>query len=69
MARTLILHPEQCKSCHFCAANCPKDAIVIAGAINDKGYITPVVDMAKCILCGTCYNMCPDYVYEILEEA
>ncbi|MBS6561605.1 MAG: 4Fe-4S binding protein, partial [Clostridiales bacterium] len=23
------------------------------------------VDEEKCIICGTCYRVCPDYVYEI----
>lgn len=66
--RRLVVHEQSCKSCHYCEKHCPKQAITISGPINEKGYITPVVDREKCILCGTCYNVCPDYVYEILES-
>lgn len=48
-------------------ANCPKKAIALDGPINKAGYPTPVVDREKCVLCGTCYNVCPDYVYEFTE--
>lgn len=61
-------YTEKCKGCGYCAANCPKGAISLTGAINAGGYNTPVVDEEKCILCGVCYNVCPDYVYEIIGE-
>ncbi len=64
----MFISPEACKACKFCEANCPKTAIKIEGPINKAGYPTPVVDKEKCILCGICFNMCPDYVYEIKEE-
>ena len=31
-----------------------------------KGYHTIEVDEEKCVQCGACYKMCPDYVFEIL---
>jgi 2-oxoglutarate ferredoxin oxidoreductase subunit delta len=63
----IILHVQSCKSCGYCAKACPKKAITIDGLINKKGYQTTVVDENKCIKCGTCYTVCPDYVYEIVE--
>lgn len=64
----MIIHPQGCKSCEYCVVNCPKKAITLNGPINKAGYSTPTVDKSKCILCGTCYNVCPDYVYEIVKE-
>jgi 2-oxoglutarate ferredoxin oxidoreductase subunit delta len=57
--KKLITNVESCKSC--------KDAIKVNGKINSKGYPTVVVDEEKCIVCGICYNVCPDYVFEIHE--
>jgi 2-oxoglutarate ferredoxin oxidoreductase subunit delta len=65
--RRLILHADLCKGCGYCAANCPRSAISLSGDINKNGYSTPVIDRDKCVVCGICYNVCPDVVYEILE--
>ncbi|SHI42686.1 2-oxoglutarate ferredoxin oxidoreductase subunit delta [Dethiosulfatibacter aminovorans DSM 17477] len=65
--KRLITNVESCKSCRYCEDNCPKDAIRVNGEINSKGYPTVVVDHEKCIVCGICYNVCPDYVFEIHE--
>ena len=32
-----------------------------------SGYRTVVVDESKCIYCGMCYTVCPDYVFSIEE--
>ena len=68
MKKRMLIYPKSCKACGYCEANCPKQAISLTGPINKDGYMTPVVDETKCVLCGTCYNVCPDYVYEIIEE-
>lgn len=44
---------------------CPKDAISLAGVLGQQGYEIVKVDEDKCIQCGSCYRMCPDYVIEI----
>ncbi|MDR2079913.1 MAG: 4Fe-4S binding protein [Treponema sp.] len=62
----LILHTDLCKGCEYCVANCPRSAISLSGAINKGGYNTPAIDQDKCVVCGICYNVCPDVVYEIL---
>lgn len=54
-----------CKSCGLCIRNCPKEAIRRSGRFNDAGYDEIVVDGEKCIGCGICYTVCPDYVFEI----
>ncbi|MGL4485269.1 MAG: 4Fe-4S dicluster domain-containing protein [Anaerovoracaceae bacterium] len=63
----LTIHPNSCKACGYCVVNCPKSAVELEGLINEGGYQTPVVDEEKCITCGICFNVCPDYVYEIIE--
>lgn len=67
----MTINTKNCKSCGYCVFNCPKKAVELTGPINGGGYVTPEVDEEACILCGICYNVCPDYVYEILstEEA
>lgn len=58
---------DRCKACHLCIVNCPKDAIYPSGKVNARGYEYIAVDEEKCVGCGSCYQMCPDYVFEILE--
>lgn len=64
----LKIHTGRCKNCLYCVKSCPKGALAATGAINDKGYATVEVDRQKCICCGICYNVCPDYVFEIVKE-
>jgi len=64
----LIIHRESCKSCRYCVHNCPKGALSVSDRINSKGYLPVQVDSGKCIQCGVCYTVCPDYVFEIRER-
>ncbi len=61
------LSTKRCKGCYLCVSVCPTKAISPSGDLGEKGYETVVVDQEKCIQCGSCYRMCPDYVFEILE--
>lgn len=63
----MVVHKESCKACGYCQLACKKDAIVLSDYVNQKGYQTREVDTEKCISCGMCYTMCPEYVFEILE--
>lgn len=63
----MVLHVEKCKGCKYCVKACPKQAISESAVYNKKGYAQMQVDTAKCVLCGACYTVCPDYVYEIVE--
>lgn len=62
-----ILHVESCKGCRYCINFCPKEAISISSYINKKGYQVVDVDESKCVKCGICHTVCPDYVFEIVE--
>jgi Na+-translocating ferredoxin:NAD+ oxidoreductase subunit B len=41
-----------CIKCELCVKNCPEQCIKMANGI-------PVVDNAKCTVCGACVNKCP----------
>ena len=46
---------------HRCPQNhaCPSIKVCPVGALSQKGYDAPVVDMDKCIKCGKCVKFCP----------
>jgi 2-oxoglutarate ferredoxin oxidoreductase subunit delta len=54
-----------CKGCRLCVSNCPKTAIIPLEAVNKKGYPVIRIDTEKCVGCGGCYRICPDYVFTI----
>lgn len=61
----IVLQLQRCKGCYNCIRACPKEAISKAGVSNKKGYEVIQVDQEACIACGTCYTVCPDYVFEV----
>lgn len=61
------LEIERCKGCGYCVEACPKKAVKFTGIISPKGYDTVAVDEDLCVCCGTCYRVCPDGVFEILQ--
>lgn len=56
---------NRCKGCGYCTFFCGQGALSLSGPLNEKGYITVAVDKAKCVGCGVCYRVCPDYVFEV----
>ncbi len=59
---------ERCKECGYCIDNCPKKALSFSGTYNKKGYDTAIIDHGKCIQCAICFSVCPDYVFEKVED-
>ena len=55
--KDMILAVKQSK----CPQNhpCPSVRVCPVGALSQKGYSAPVVDMDKCIKCGKCVKFCP----------
>ena len=51
LVRFVIL-PEVCKRCKLCVGSCPVNAI---SGDRQSGF---VIDQAKCIKCGKCFEVC-----------
>lgn len=47
---------EDCCGCTGCYSICPKDAITMK--TDEKGFLYPSIDEAKCIDCGLCIKVC-----------
>lgn len=69
MAKKAIADTNLCKGCRLCVGACPKGAIEALNELNKKGYEIIKIHEDKCIGCGMCYTMCPDYVFTIVKEA
>lgn len=63
----MVQYHERCKACGFCILECSKDALSFSTNVNKKGYTTVSLEEDKCIACGICYTVCPDYVFERRE--
>ena len=61
----LVVHKESCKASRYWIEACPKQALYTSEHINEKGYQATDVHEDKCIACGTCFIVCPDYVFEL----
>lgn len=64
----IIVHQERCKGCRYCLAACKKGALRVATSTNAKGYRPVEADPEKCVACGSCFTVCPDYVFELLDS-
>lgn len=55
----------RCKGCGYCINACKKGAVHFSDKVNQKGYNIIEIEEEKCVCCGSCYRVCPDYVFEI----
>ena len=53
---------KDCNGCGVCALKCPKEAITMQK--DSEGFIYPVIDKDKCIICNLCKKICPNKEYE-----
>ena len=64
----ITVKSNYCKGCELCMVACPKKIIKASAKINAKGYHYAEVeekDMATCIACKMCYDICPDVAIQI----
>lgn len=60
---------ERCKGCNFCIEYCPKDVLEESEEFNEKGFHLPKVkDETKCVICGFCEVVCPDFAIFSIEK-
>jgi len=53
--KSLVVKLNRCPQNH----PCPSVKVCPLGALSQKRYEAPSVDMDKCIKCGKCVNFCP----------
>ena len=53
--KTLTVINERCPQNH----KCPSIDVCPVGALSQKGYNAPDVDLDACIRCGKCTDFCP----------
>ena len=63
----ISLKTENCKACGNCIRNCRFGALSFTDEVNAKGYRIVAVEKEKCVGCGMCYTVCPDYVFNITD--
>jgi NAD-dependent dihydropyrimidine dehydrogenase PreA subunit len=61
------VNQERCKACHYCLAACKKGALFVSDYTNSKGFKAIGHHPDKCVACGACFTVCPDFVFEIVE--
>lgn len=49
----IVFDPAKCTSCTLCQKRCPSQAIVV-----DKAAKTWAIDRFRCIICGSCIDLC-----------
>jgi 2-oxoglutarate ferredoxin oxidoreductase subunit delta len=60
---------DQCKGCSYCIEFCPRKVLEESEEINARGVHPPkIVDESKCILCGFCTAVCPDFAIFVVEK-
>lgn len=60
---------DQCKGCGYCIEFCPRKVMEESDEINSRGVKPPkILDESKCILCGFCTAVCPDFAIFVVEK-
>jgi 2-oxoglutarate ferredoxin oxidoreductase subunit delta len=64
----VVIDRERCKGCYLCVRACPTKVLAADVQANSAGvYPSLAKDMAKCIACGGCYQVCPDVAITVYE--
>ena len=60
------LKAKECCGCGSCELICPKNAITMQ--TDEEGFLSPSVDMDKCVRCGLCVKQCVQYSPQERED-
>ena len=58
MSNIYEITKDKCTGCGACASRCPFGAITMA--LDNEGFLSPIIDNDKCVECGKCYDTCPE---------
>lgn len=62
MTDSVYLKRDMCTGCSACSAVCPKECIQMKS--DEKGFLYPEIDKAKCVDCEMCKKVCHTYQIE-----
>lgn len=67
----VVIDEDRCKGCKLCTSACPQDILVMAEALNARGYHPArLVDPSgRCTGCGLCAVICPDACFRVYRQA
>ena len=62
---TVVIETERCKGCDLCIPACRPGVLrMTTTQFNHHGYRYPEL-LAGCTACKACFEVCPDYVFEV----
>jgi len=65
----VIVNPEHCKECGYCAEVCKIGAFEPSDTLNAKSYRPMTCKSSDvCVGCLKCYYACPDFAIDVKEE-
>jgi 2-oxoglutarate ferredoxin oxidoreductase subunit delta len=65
---TVTINVEQCKGCELCIPACRPGVLRMSAALNGHGFAYPELSEG-CTACRACYDVCPDFVFEVFKYA
>jgi 2-oxoglutarate ferredoxin oxidoreductase subunit delta len=63
----VVIDKNRCKGCSYCVEFCPREALLMSQEMNAKGYLFPEVVEGKCLGCGLCEIICPDFGIHVIS--
>lgn len=61
---TVTIDVDQCKGCELCIPACRPGVLTMSTAVNRMGFPYPLLT-AGCTACKACFEVCPDFVFEV----
>ena len=61
---TVVIEAERCKGCELCIPACRPGVLRMTTRLNHHGYAVPEL-LAGCTACKACFDVCPDYVFDV----